>query len=289
MRTLLCFGLGYSAEALARRFAARGWRVIGTATTDGGVRRIEGLGYEGLFFDGSPARSDLEAAIGQATHVLVSAPPGADGDPVLAGAGHLVERASQIAWIGYLSTVGVFGDRKGGWVDEATPPAPLSDRSRRRVIAEEAWLALGERISARVQVFRLAGIYGPDRSVIDDVRAGTARRLIKKDQVFNRIHVEDIASVLEAAIERGGRQAIYNVTDDEPAPPQDVVAYAAELIGAPMPPLLPFESAVLSPMAQSFYAENKRVRNGRLRQELGVELAFPTYREGLAAIAGKRR
>jgi nucleoside-diphosphate-sugar epimerase len=193
--------------------------------------------------------------------------------------------AWSLAWIGYLSTVGVYGDRQGGWVDETSETQPISPRSRRRLAAEEAWCAFGAHTNRRVQIFRLAGIYGPGRSAIDRLQEGTARRIVKAGQVFNRIHVDDIAAVLRAAIAGNGTQQVYNVTDDEPAPPQDVIAFAADLMRLPPPPEIAFQEADLSPMAASFYADNKRVSNARLREDLGVQLKFPSYREGLRAIA----
>lgn len=289
MSELFCFGLGYSAEALARRLLPAGWRIAGTATTTAGVARIPGLGCQGLIFDGSEHSPEIAHALATATHVLVSAPPGRTGDPVLLHHAADLAAAPHLIWIGYLSTIGVYGDWQGAWVDEETPPRPVAERSKLRLAAESQWLALASRTKAEVQVFRLAGIYGPGRSAIDTVRDGTARSIVKKDQVFNRIHVEDIASVLEAAITRGGTHTVYNVTDDEPAPPQDVVRHAAQLLGLPPPPVLDFEAAELSPMARSFYSENKRVRNSRLKADLGVALRYPTYREGLAAISGKIR
>jgi nucleoside-diphosphate-sugar epimerase len=189
-----------------------------------------------------------------------------------------------LAWIGYLSTVGVYGDAKGAWVDEESPVRPLTERSLRRAEAERAWLDLGARTGRRVEVFRLAGIYGPGRSVIDSLRAGTARRISKPGQVFNRIHVDDIARVLAAAIDRDTGLGVFNVGDDEPAPPEDVVAYAAELMGLPVPPTVAFEAAGLSRVAASFWSECKRVRNERIRRQLEVQLMYPTYREGLRSL-----
>ncbi len=281
---LFCFGYGYCAQALAARLAGAGWRLTGTATTAQGTRRLEAQGHGALLFDGSGPGGGVGEALQSATHVLVSAPPDEAGDLVLRHHAHDLA-GSPVGWIGYLSTVGVYGDRQGGWVDESDAPRPLSQRSRQRLAAEEAWTAFAERTGKRVQIFRLAGIYGPGRCAIDGLRRGTAHRIIKPDQVFNRIHVDDIASVLAVAAGGAGRHVLYNVADDEPAPPQDVVAYAAELIGVPPPPEIPFENARLSPMAASFYAENKRVRNDRLKQDLGLSLAYPTYRDGLRAIA----
>lgn len=282
---LFSFGLGYSARALARRLGAKGWQATGTATSEAGARALTDCGYQGLVFDGRAASPDVSRALGQATHVLLSIPPGPDGDPAFIHHADDVATAPDLRWIGYLSTIAVYGDQGGGWVDETTPPNPMSERGRRRLEAESRWLMLGARTGKTVMVFRLPGIYGPGRSALDDLASGTARRLVKKDQVFNRVHVDDIAGAIEAAMARPRAGAIFNVTDDEPAPPQDVVAYAAGLADRPVPPALPFETADISPMARSFYSENKRVRNARLKAELGYTLAYPTYREGLQAIA----
>lgn len=284
MSHLFCFGLGYSAEVLARRLAAAGWQVSGTAATAESLGRIAQVGYAGLRFDGTAAAPSVSAALVEATHVLVSAPPGKAGDPALRWHDADLRSARRLKWIGYLSTVGVYGDRKGGWVDEEIPVAPLSERSRQRVAAERAWQELGAESGKRVEIFRLAGIYGPGRSVIDDLRRGTARRIVKPGQVFNRIHVEDIATTLQAAIGRAGLHRIYNVSDDEPAASQDVLLYAAQLMRMQPPEPLSFDLADLTPMTRSFYAECKRVSNRRIKDDLGVVLTYPTFREGLSAI-----
>jgi nucleoside-diphosphate-sugar epimerase len=285
-RRLLCVGLGYTASALAGRLRDRGFAVAGTSRGPGGAAALHARGIDGIVFDGASRSEDLARAISGATHLLVSAPPDASGDPLLARHGDDIGRAPGLVWIGYLSTIGVYGDRAGAWVDETTVPAPGSDRSRRRLAAEQAWFSLGQRHGKRVEVFRLPGIYGPGRSAIEGLRAGTARRLVKPGQVFNRMHVDDIAAALEAALRLPHRHALYNLADDEPAPPEDVVTFAAELLGIIPPPLEPFDPARLSPMAASFYAETKRVSNARMKAALGVTLRFPTYREGLRAIAG---
>lgn len=278
-------GLGYSAEAIAGTLAREGWNVVATSRAREGVARIAALGFEGLAFDGTHPSTELAAALARATHVLVSAPPDADGDPLLRQHARELAAAPGLAWIGYLSTIGVYGDRQGAWVDETTPPRPTSERSRRRVAAEEAWRDFASSSGRRVQIFRLAGIYGPGRSAIDDLRAGTARRIVKPGQLFNRIHVEDLAAAVVAGAKGRGRATVYNLADDEPAPPQDVVAYAASLLGVSAPPEIQFESAQLSPIAQSFYAESKLVRNDMAKRELGLLLKYPSYREGLRAIA----
>jgi dTDP-4-dehydrorhamnose reductase len=284
MSALFCFGLGYTAEALARHVRPLGWAVCGTSTTRDGVAGITALGCEGLLFDGTAPGAGIAEALARSTRVLVSVPPDTDGDPVLRHHERDLAGAAGIRAIAYLSTIGVYGDCGGAWVDEESAPQPASERSRRRLAAEAAWQSLGERAEKRVRTFRLGGIYGPGRSAIDSIKDGTARRIVKPGQVFNRIHVDDVASVLAAELGGGGRFEVYNVTDDEPAPPQDVVAYAARLLGRTPPPEIPFAAAELSPMVRSFYADNRRVRNERIKDDLGVRLAYPTYREGLAAI-----
>jgi nucleoside-diphosphate-sugar epimerase len=285
MTHLFCFGLGYSALRLARIGAEQGWTISGTARTAVGAEKIAAEGFHPFIFDGRAPGPGIRDALASATHVLISVPPEEEGDPVLRHHMADLHAASSLAWIGYLSTVGVYGDRQGGWVDETSETQPISPRSRRRLAAEEAWCAFGAHTNRRVQIFRLAGIYGPGRSAIDRLQEGTARRIVKAGQVFNRIHVDDIAAVLSAAIAGNGTQQVYNVTDDEPAPPQDVIAFAADLMRLPPPPEIAFQEADLSPMAASFYADNKRVSNARLREDLGVQLKFPSYREGLRAIA----
>ena len=237
-------------------------------------------------FQGDGASAEVRGLLAGTTHLLVSVPPDLEGDMVLRHFRDDLAGLPELAWIGYLSTVGVYGDCGGEWVDETSATRPTSERSLRRVLAEKAWLAFGAESGRRVEVFRLSGIYGPGRSVIDNLkRRYGASASSSPDQVFNRIHVDDIARVLAAAIDQPPGHAIYNVSDDEPAPPQDVVAYAAELHGAGLvPPDIPFERAGLSGMAASFWAESKRVSNARIKTALGVELAYPTYREGLRAI-----
>jgi nucleoside-diphosphate-sugar epimerase len=280
---LFCFGYGYSAEALVRKLSPRLASAAGTRTSlpDAAEPAITLATYTG---DGpSPeVRRLLECA----THVLVSIPPDLEGDAVLRHFADDLAALPDLAWIGYLSTIGVYGDCKGAWVDETAQVRPASERSLRRAQAEQEWMTFGAETGHRVDIYRLAGIYGPGRSVIDNLRKGTARRVVKPGQVFNRIHVDDIARVLSAAIETQTEHRLFNVSDDEPTPPQDVVAYAAELLGVPVPPAIPFAEAGLTGLAASFWGETKRVRNGRIRGDLGVDLVYPTYREGLRALAG---
>jgi len=286
MSVLLAVGLGYSAKELAQRLHAQGWRIIGTSRSAEGARAIDAMGYESVQFAGSAPSPALSQAIGAATHLLISASPGSQGDPLLAWHTEDV-RAAGLHWVGYLSTIGVYGNFDGGWVDEETPPAPTSQRGRMRVEAERAWLQFAQDSGVPVGIFRLSGIYGPGRGPLEKLRRGAARAVIKPGQVFNRIHVADIATALQAGIAKPEAQAggrVYNLTDDEPAPPQDVLDFAADLIGVPHPPRVPFEDADMSPMARSFYGDNKRTSNARIKQELGVTLAYPTYREGLRGL-----
>lgn len=283
MNHLLCFGLGFSARVLAARLASKGWRITAASRSEEGKAAIAALGYGAVRFDGGAPLE--ESAYGGVTHLLSSVPPNAEGDPVLRRcAEQIASRSGQFHWLGYLSTTGVYGDHGGGWVNEETPLTPNTERGERRVAAEEQWMALWREHGLPVHLFRLAGIYGPGRNQLLPALDGSARRIVKPGQVFSRIHVDDIASVLEASIARPHPGRAYNVCDDEACPPQDVVAYAAELLGLPVPPDTPYDEAALSPMARSFYADSKRVSNERIKAELGVKLAYPTYREGLAAL-----
>ena len=275
MNHLLCFGFGFSARATAARLDKSQWKVSATSRSAEGLAGIEKQGFHGLPFDGALRISP------DVTHLLVSAPPGEDGDPVLRlFRGQLVQLSKQLQWVGYLSTTGVYGDRGGDWVDEDSPLEPDTERGVRRLAAEREWLEL----PLPVQLFRLAGIYGPGRNQLLSVLNGSARRIIKTGQIFSRIHVEDIAGVVAASIAKPHPGRAYNVCDDEPCPPQEVVEFAANLLGLPLPPEIPFEQANLSPMAKSFYADSKRVSNRRIKTELGYTLEYPTYREGLRAL-----
>lgn len=284
LNQILFFGLGFSARALALRLAAQGWTVSATSRSAQGTNAIAAQGYRAFAFDGSsPLPPEAFAGV---THVVTSAPPDAHGDPVLRQhATDFAGRAAQFRWVAYLSTTGVYGDHAGGVVTEDTPLTPNTERGQRRLDAENHWLDLWRRHHLPVHIFRLAGIYGPGRNQLLSLRDGTAKRVIKPGQIFSRIHVEDIATTLEASIARPRPGRAYNVCDDEACPPQDVVEYGARLLGLPVPPDVPFEQAELSPMARSFYADSKRVSNARLKSELGVRLAYPSYREGLGEIA----
>jgi nucleoside-diphosphate-sugar epimerase len=277
-KTLLSFGHGYSARALSRILLPQDWRVIGTTRNEDKAVGLMQDGIEPRIWPGA----DMIPALNGATHLLISAAPDDAGDPVLAALrSEIAARAKQFEWVGYLSTTGVYGDHSGDWVDENTPLTPATIRGIARVQAEADWASIPD---LPLHIFRLAGIYGPGRGPFAKVRAGTARRIIKDGQVFSRTHVADIARVLAASIKNPNPGAAYNVCDNDPAPPQDVIGYAAELLGLPLPPAEKFEDAEMTPMARSFYAESKKVRNDRITGELGVELLYPDYKSGLKAL-----
>ena len=279
MNHLLCFGFGFSAQALAKRLDPSHWRVTGTSRSAAGAAKITAQGFEGVVFDA------LDSIPKTVTHIVSSAPPDANGDPVLLRFSEGLKAAAQhVKWVAYLSTTGVYGDHAGAWIDEETALTPNTERGSRRVAAEATWVALWHAHGLPVHVFRLAGIYGPGRNVFLSLLNGTAKRVIKENQIFSRIHVEDIAGVLEASLHRPNPGRCYNVADDFPCPPQDVVLYAAEMLAVAPPPETPFAEAELSPMARSFYADSKRTRNNRVKEELGYQFQYPTYHEGLAAI-----
>lgn len=276
--TLLSFGHGYTARALSRILLPQDWRVIGTSRNEDKAAGLMSDGIEPRIWPGA----DMTPALNGATHLLISAAPDDAGDPVLAALhDEIAARAGQFEWVGYLSTTGVYGDHGGDWVDETTSLTPATKRGIARVEAETAWAAIPD---LPLHIFRLAGIYGPGRGPFAKVRAGTARRIIKTDQVFSRTHVADIARVLAASIKNPNPGAVYNICDNDPAAPQDVIAYAADLLGLPLPPAEAFDTAEMTPMARSFYAESKKVRNDRIKNELGVELLYPDYKSGLKAL-----
>lgn len=281
---LFCFGLGYTAVALAETLIGDGWRVAGTCRSEETARTLSDRGIEAFLFDRERPLADVGRALAGTTHLLSSVPPDKLGDPVFDLHADDIGALPGIAWAGYLSTTGVYGDHDGGWIDETTPLAPSGARGRRRVAAERAWLGLMKRCGTPVHLFRLAGIYGPGRNALVTVKQGRARRIVKPGQVFSRIHRDDIVQTLQASIRNPNPGAAYNVCDDEAAPPQDVIAYACALLGVAPPPEIDFAAAELTPMARSFYDDNKRVRNDRIKAELGVALRWPTYREGLKAL-----
>jgi len=276
---MLILGAGFSGKAIGKAAASSFETVWGTTRSESKYPALRSLGITPLAFDGEVISEQLRAALAEATHLVQSISPDADGDGFLDLAPSLKTLMPKLQWVGYLSTIGVYGNHNGAWVDETVPPTPVSARSRERVVAEDQWLAAGEREGIPVAVLRLSGIYGPGRNAFVNLDNGTARRLIKKGQVFSRIRVEDIARATLFLIERklGG---VYNVTDHRPAPAQDIIEHAAGLMGVPVPPDIPFESAELSPMARSFYGENKRVKNAKIR-DLGFEFSYPDYEMSL--------
>jgi nucleoside-diphosphate-sugar epimerase len=281
---LFCFGLGYSARALAARLIVEGWSVAGTHRAG---ESVAAPGIEALAFDTERPLDEPGRALAGTTHLLTSVPPGDAGDPVLDHHAGDIAAIEGLRWIGYLSATSVYGDRGGAWVDESAVLSPTSARGQRRVAAEQAWLELGRDHGIPVHVFRLSGIYGPGRSVLDQVRAGAAKRIDKPGHLFSRIHVDDIARVLRASMAAPDAGAVYNVCDDEPASSADVTAHACQLLRVDPPPLVPFEEAAraFSPMARSFWTDNRRVSNAKMHAELGITLQYPSYREGLKAIA----
>jgi hypothetical protein len=288
---LFAFGLGYTALHFVERFADQFEAISGTVRGAEKAAALVGEGLEAYGFGPDHEDPQIDGRLAEADVLLVSVPPGTSVDPVLARFGYKIARSHRPLTIIYLSTIGVYGDRHGAWVDESDVPEPLSSRSQARLQAEKSWTAIGKEKGKKTHVLRLAGIYGPGRNALVNLKRGTARRILKKDQVFNRIHVEDASRAIAAAIAYEGQSSIWNVSDDAPAPPQDVVTYAAMLMGIEPPPEEDFETAELTPLTRSFYAENKRASNRRLKEELGVSLAYPTYRVGLDALweAGEGR
>lgn len=282
-KKLLCLGYGFTAQALARRLAPEDWSIAGTTRDAGKADALREQGIEALVWDGGNFQAGW---LDDVSALLISAPPGPQGCPALFDLHDALAngRGARLDWIGYLSTNGVYGDHAGAWVDETSELRAGSPRALRRVAAESEWRALARAEALPLTVFRLPGIYGPGRSALDTVRAGTAQRVIKPGQVFSRMHVDDIAAALAASMAGPHAFDLYNLADDEPAPPHDVITYACALLGVEPPPETAFEDADLSEMARSFYADNKRVSNRRMKETLLPALACPTYREGLRAI-----
>lgn len=281
MTQLFCFGVGYCAQALAQAMRDQGVPVSGTSR-EGEKPRDSLKIYR---FDPPAQVPDLAQALADATHILVSIPPMKEGDVVLSHYQNFIaEKASNLQWLGYLSTTGVYGDRAGGWVSEASETRPTMERSAGRLLAEQDWQAFAKRVDLPLHIFRLAGIYGPDRNALEAVRSGKAHRTIKPGQIFSRIHVADVVQVLRASMAAPDPGALYNVCDDLPTPPQTVVEFACNLLGQEPPPAIDFDKADLSQMARSFYTDNKRVRNDRIKSDLGVALEYPSFVEGLTAL-----
>ncbi|WP_271843970.1 SDR family oxidoreductase [Cognatishimia sp. SS12] len=281
-KTLLSLGHGYSASALAKLLIPQGWRVIGTTRKPEKFAALKAAGITPMLWP-----CDLTEVLGRVSHVLTSAGPDAEGDPILRHArDQIIARKDHLTWVGYLSTTGVYGDRDGGWVHEDSVLDPATLRGQRRVKAEQEWLTIP---GLPVHVFRLAGIYGAGRGPFAKLRKGIAHRVIKKNQVFSRTHVDDIAQVLHASMNAPNPGRIYNVCDDDPQPPEVVIEYAAKLLGMAPPPAVPFEKAEMSPMARSFYSDSKRVRNDRIKDELGVKLKYPTFKAALQAMLAEEQ
>ncbi|HBH25880.1 MAG TPA: NAD(P)-dependent oxidoreductase [Rhodospirillaceae bacterium] len=283
-RKFFCFGYGYTAQRLGRALAREGgWTLAGTTRAP---ERKEALGYEDVkahIFDHAYPLPDVGKMLAGTTHLLLSVPPDVDGSLVARAHGEEIAALPGLSWVGYLSTTGVYGDRGGGWVDEDSAANPTTIRGTRRAMAERQWYALHRSHGLPLHIFRLAGIYGPQRSALDAVRAGMSRRIDKPGHAFSRIHVDDVVQVIRASMAAPAPGRVYNLADDCPAPSHAVIAYACDLLGLSVPPLLPFSEADLAPITRSFYADNKRVHNDRIKRELGVRLLYPSFREGLAA------
>lgn len=279
------FGLGFSslASAAALRALVPDVIISGTVRTADKARALNDLGIRAHVLDGTGKSQDLLGDLAEASHVVLSIAPDGAGDLVLNQFSAELQASTTLQWLGYYSTVGVYGNFDGAWIDESAPCQPINLRSQQRVVAEQAWRDFAQARGLPLLILRLAGIYGPGRAVFDKLRDGTSRRIVKQGQVFNRIHVADIARVTALAAQQR-LSGTFNMADDEPAPPQDVIAYGAQMAGVTPPPIVPYEMAEMSPMARSFYADNKRVANAAIKQALGIELLFPTYREGLKAI-----
>jgi nucleoside-diphosphate-sugar epimerase len=285
---LFIFGLGFSSQTFVQDFGVRFTSVVGTVRSDEKAERLRAQGrVTPLIFSDARQDAALAQSLLDADVMLVSTPPDVQGDPVLRAFARGIAAAPRLKRIVYLSTVGVYGDHQGAWIDEDTAPRPIAGRSNARLAAEDEWRALAARSGAELDILRLSGIYGPGRNALAALKAGHAKRIIKPGQIFNRIHVTDIARAIMACIDGGKPGATYNVTDDEPAPPQDVVAFAADLLGVTPPPEQDFSSADMTPMARSFYGESKRVSNARIKRELGFVFSLPTYREGLQSLLEK--
>lgn len=284
-KKLFCFGYGYSADYLARalRTADPSWAIAGTTRDHTKADVMAAAGVEAYVFSDQEPLANPSHALQGVTHILISTPPDDYGDPTARFHGDDIVQISTLKWVGYLSTTGVYGDQGGAWVDERSLVQPTSKRGTRRARAEEQWMNLHDQHGLPTHIFRLSGIYGPGRNALDSVRAGAARRINKPSHTFSRIHVEDIAQVLAASIITPKPGEVYNVSDDYPSASHEVIAYACEILGKPLPPLLDYASADLAPITMSFYSENKRIRNDKIKDTLGVTLCYPSFREGLLA------
>lgn len=274
---IFIFGLGYVGQHLGRSLLADGWQVKGTTRTQDQANILEAQGFEGIVWDGSSPFS--AKSLENVTHILVTVPPDVEGDIVLR---NVKKFPNTLTWLGYLSATSVYGNHQGAWVTETSSLMPISERGRQRQLAETQWLdKKNDEPFFPIHIFRLSGIYGPGRSVLESIKLGKAQRFDKPGHVFSRMHIDDIVAVLKASITHSHSGEIYNLADDEPASTADVIAYGCQLLGCDAPPLIPFEDSVVSLMLKEFYAEHKRVSNEKIKTSLGIKLTYPTYREGL--------
>jgi nucleoside-diphosphate-sugar epimerase len=283
-KKLFCFGYGYSCDYLGHELLQQpDWQVSGTTRAPEKRETLRKRGVQAHIFDYEHPLADPGYILEDTTHLLISTPPNDEGDPAFIAHAQDLAKLKSLEWVGYLSTTGVYGDREGRWVDENSELRPSSKRGSRRVKAEEQWLSMLQSHNLPIHIFRLAGIYGPGRSALDTIRAGTARCIEKPGHAFSRIHVEDIVQALLASIKNPNPGAIYNLCDDNPAPSHEIIAHACALLGRPVPPIISFEDADLTPMARSFYNDNKRVKNDRIKNDLNINLKYPDYKSGLEA------
>lgn len=278
---LFCFGFGYCCEYLTAALQQDGWRISGTTRDPEKRKFLRSRGIQAHLFDFDVPLLDPLYMMRDVTHILISTPPDGEGDPTFNMHAHDIEQLENLEWLAYLSTTGAYGDRNGAWVDENTPPRPTTKRGSRRLKAEEQWMSVFKTHNVPSHIFRLAGIYGPGRSAIESVRSGIARRIDKPGHAFSRIHVDDIISVLLASMAQIRPGEVYNLCDDEPAPSHEVISYACHLLGVEPPPLIAYDKVDLAPITQSFYADNKRVHNDKIKNELGVCLKYANYKDGL--------
>lgn len=281
MKKLFCFGYGYVADYLGHELSAKGWAVAGTTREEEKRHALAERGIDAYLFDYERPLLDPRDVLAGTTHMLISTPPDDEGDPSFLMHAPDILQIPTLKWVGYLSTTGVYGDREGAAVNESAEIRPTSKRGSRRAVAEDQWLSLCQVNGLPVNIFRLAGIYGPGRSALDSVRAGVARRINKPGHAFGRIHVEDIVQVLMASIAKPRAGEIYNVVDDVPAPSHEVIEYACQLLKRPVPPLVDFEEANLAPITRSFYMDNRHVQNEKIKRDLGIKLKYPNFRAGL--------
>jgi hypothetical protein len=286
MNRLFCFGYGYISDFLGRTLVGNAdlygsWSLSGTTRDLQKRAALRQDGIDAYLFDSDKPLGDPLQMLDGVTHILISTPPDHNGDLVEQFHADDILRLKSLKWVGYLSTAAVYGDRDGLWVDETSELRPSSIRGSRRLRAERDWMQHCNQQGLPLQIFRLAGIYGPGKSALDSVRAGIKRRILKAGHAFSRVHVDDVIQTLILSFTKGQAGDIFNVVDDEAAPSHEVIAYACRLLGKEPPPIVPFEDANLAPITASFYADNKSIRNGKIKNQLGVNLKYPNYREGL--------